>query len=91
MKKKIFLVSALVAMAMSAMFVSCKKDSKNEPSGGDINGCKCTIYWEDGETDTEKISIDDMKEYYDVTSCSKLVRVLMSDAEGVDDIKCSEY
>lgn len=35
MKKKIFLVSALVVMAMSAMFISCEKQSNN-------NLCTCT-------------------------------------------------
>ena len=39
MKKKIFLVGALVAIAMSAMFVSCNGDDQNQSNG---NLCTCT-------------------------------------------------
>ncbi|MGM9838287.1 MAG: hypothetical protein ACI30A_07375 [Paludibacteraceae bacterium] len=73
MKKQIFLVSALVAMAMSAMFVSCK--DKNEPADS-INGCMCTIEWTDGTEDSQAISLSDMKAEYGVTSCSKLEAIL---------------
>ena len=71
MKKKIFLVSALVLMAMGAMFVSCKKGSIK-------NGCTCTM--SDGYyTETEFITgaemqevADEIAEYYNVaiTTCS---------------------
>lgn len=58
MKKKIFLVSAFVAMAMSAMFVACS--SKNEPSG-----CTCDL-------DGERIYVTpyEMKEM-GMTSCAQ--------------------
>ncbi len=42
MKKKFFLIGALVAMSMSAMFVAC--GGKNEPAGPEyVDGCKCDI------------------------------------------------
>ena len=64
MKKKIFLVSAFVAMAMSAMFVACS--SKNEPS----NGCTCT-FTEGGKSYTESWDRG-MMANYGATTCSEL-------------------
>lgn len=40
MKKKFFLIGALVVMSMSAMFVAC--GGKNEPEY--VNGCRCEIF-----------------------------------------------
>jgi len=90
-------VCAVVAMAMSVMFVACK--DKNSPSGGDdsgsggsISGCSCTVY-EDGEkVGTEKITIEQMEEYYDVTTCSKLQSIVNNELEeeGIS-MRCSSY
>ena len=65
MKKKFFLVGALVVMSMSAMFVAC---NENTPA----NGCECTIT-EMGESRTERVTLAEMKENANVTTCSALV------------------
>ena len=65
MKKKMILVSTLVVMAMSAMFVAC---SGNTPT----NGCVCTIKdAASGETYKETITQAELEEE-GITSCSKL-------------------
>lgn len=81
MKKKIFLVSTLVLMSMSAMFVACdKKDDKN----GAKDGCDCT--WASGQTD--HISAAEMSGM-NATTCGELAGYLramsqnFSDGEGV--------
>jgi hypothetical protein len=80
MKKKIFLVSTLVLMAMSAMFVACDKDDKN----GAKDGCDCT--WASGQTD--HISAAEMSGM-NATTCGELAGYLramsqnFSDGEGV--------
>ena len=69
MKKRIFLVSTLVVMAFTAMFVSCKK-------GGSIeNGCTCTMTgsYASGETETVYISGEEMKEIADKLAKNDLV------------------
>lgn len=99
MKKRIMLVSTLVVMAMSAMFVACQ--DKNSPSSSseketekeEIKGCKCTVTI-DGESASEKISIDDMEEL-DVSTCSALEKLMKKEAkeEGFDDfsVTCKSY
>lgn len=67
MKKKIFLVSTLVLMAMSAMFVACEKDVLKE-------GCDCTFN-EEGETWTEHLNSAEMMNY-GATNCSALASAL---------------
>ena len=91
MKKKIFLVSALIAMAVSAMFVGCKDKNEAEDSS-DINGCKCTFYYSGEKIDTEKFDLDEMEDYYDVKTCSKLQKSLNKELEYYDySAKCKEY
>ena len=65
MKKKFFLIGALVAMSMSAMFVAC--NGKNEPT----NGCTCTIRESDGSQSREYFSKMDMAEV-GATTCGEL-------------------
>lgn len=65
MKKKFFLIGALVAMSMSAMFVACS--SKNDPT----NGCNCTIRESDGSQSSEYFSKMDMAEV-GATTCAAL-------------------
>ena len=90
MKKQFLLIGALVAMSMGVMFTACKNgQSDKEPA----NGCKCTIK-DDGETFTERFSIEDMEDYYGVTTCSKLASTIKSEAKssGVSiTINCSAY
>ena len=64
MKKKFFLIGALVAMSISAMFVAC---NQNTPT----NGCVCTMTYE-GQKMTERLTFEDMVDYYNVTTCSEL-------------------
>ena len=68
MKKKFFLIGALVAMSMSAMFVACEKDN------GLSKGCTCTTY-EGGETTTDYISPTEMMGY-GASTCSALASAL---------------
>ena len=68
MKKKFLLVGALVAIAMSAMFVACS--NKNEVK----DGCDCTIRESDA-AGTEHWSKSDM-ELQGVTTCGELAVVL---------------
>ena len=64
MKKKFFLVGALVAIAMSAMFVACS--DKN----GASNGCDCTIRDSYGSS-VEHFSKGEMAEV-GATTCGEL-------------------
>lgn len=79
MKKKIFLVSTLLVVAMSAMFVSCKKD---EPS----NGCNCRYEYDGEFLGSEFISLSDMS-YIGVKSCGALADYL-TEGDGVD-VSCT--
>lgn len=86
MKKKFFLIGALVAMSMSAMFVAC---NGNNPT----NGCKCTATY-DGETRTESITLAEMKEEFGITSCAELATIQKQQAElqGISaSVTCSAY
>ena len=88
MKKKIFLVGTLVAIAMSAMFISCEK--KDSVSKEEINGCKCS-YYADGEKYTGvRVEIEDMEDYLGVSSCSQLEKYLEREVD-LDDVSCKEY
>lgn len=69
MKKKFFLVGALVVMSMSAMFIACS--GKNEP----VNGCNCTIRESDGSQSREYFSKMDMAEV-GATTCSELASAI---------------
>ena len=93
MKKKFFYVSTIVAMAMCAMFISCEKKSSSSSSSDSeaVNGCKCS--WSvDGEVlNSERITIDEMEEYYGASSCSKLQRLISSEAGGYYDVTCKGY
>ena len=95
MKKKFLFVSALVVMAMCASLISCeKKDSVSESKDEEkeeINGCKCTVTWDDGEKETIKYDLEEMEDYFDVSTCSKLQKILLEDAEGVEKLTCKEY
>jgi len=66
MKKKIFLVGALVAFAMGAMFISC--------DGGDLqNGCTCDMTSNDGSTFTTTYTQSEMEASYGASSCGELL------------------
>ena len=76
MKKKFFLVGALVVMSMSAMFVAC---NGNNPT----NGCECTATIM-GESQTGRITLTEMKDNYGVTTCSALASTIEN--RGKDDL-----
>ena len=87
MKKKFFLIGALVAMSMSAMFVACS--GKNEPT----NGCKCVIKANGVESNTT-VTLDEMKQYYGVSTCDALASKYQSPASAAGmnmSVSCTAY
>ncbi len=60
--KKLFIVSAVMLMGVSAMFVSCKKDSIE-------NGCTCTATTNAGESEEGDVTKAEV-EKAGVKSCS---------------------
>jgi len=90
--KKMF-VSALMLMAMSVAFVACDSIS---------NGCKCTLKYANGETETNEATQEEIKKHYDVNTCSALAKQvkkeydatiagyedLVPDSEKVTSISC---
>ena len=98
MKKKIFLVSALIAMAMGVMVVSCKDKNEAEDKSEDINGCKCTFYYDGEKGGSEKFDIDEMEDYWEASTCAKLEKAIMKELtygdpeyEDYFSIKCKAY
>lgn len=90
MKKKFFLIGALVAMSMSAMFVAC---SKNDQNGADeFKGCTCEYYDpSDGSSWNEFFSASEMKSQYGASSCSALASAIQADSFGGDfSVRCHE-
>ena len=87
MKKKIFLVSTLVLMSMSAMFVACdKKDDKKE---NELKGCTCEYYIpEMCASETVSFSLAEMKSQYGANSCAELTQAIVADSYGFSS---SEY
>lgn len=86
MKKQIFLVGALVAIAMSSMFVACA--DKNAPTS--VDGCSCSITYEDGDKETVSYSKSEMEDYYDVKSCEKLAKALKEEY-AISKASCTGY
>ena len=79
MKAKLLLVSAMVVIAAAAMFVSC---NGNTPT----NGCVCTFTWE-GETETERISLETMKNH-GWSTCSQVAAAFKEEGENAS---CKAY
>jgi len=82
MKKKFFLIGALVVMSMSAMFVAC---NGNSPS----NGCSCTASYQ-GETETQSISLAEMKER-GWSTCADVTNYLRANAIPGVSVSCTAY
>ena len=73
--KKVFVISAVMLMAVSAVFVSCKKKNSDNPS----NGCTCKVYDPDyDEYETWNVTKEDMQ-YEGVSSCSALAAMIRED------------
>ena len=87
MKKKFFLGGALVAMSMSAMFVACS--DQNEPT----NGCKCVVKAYGVESNIT-VTLDEMKQVYDVSTCNALASKYQSTASATGmnmSVSCTAY
>lgn len=84
MKKKFFLVSALVVMSMSAMFVACEG---SKPT----NGCICTITDKDGEKETLRLTFEEMVDYYQATTCGELTTVIKDYIPASGTVACKGY
>ena len=88
MKKQFLLVSTIIAMTISAMFMGCKDSANNSTPE---NGCKCTFYDEDNEKlGTDKIDKDDMEDEFDVKTCSKLEKWFKEEGYG-SKTNCKSY
>lgn len=87
MKKQIFLVGALVAIAMSSMFVACA--DKNVPTPTSIDGCSCSLTSE-GEKETFSLTMSEIEEQYGVKSCEKLAKIIMEEG-WCDRVTCTGY
>ena len=89
MKKVIFTVSAVVCLAISAMFVSCESAAEN--------GCACAFTVLGEGSGSLKVDIADMKYYYAVSTCSDLASALTKEYEleygqgSIAKINCSGY
>ena len=68
MKKKVFLIGALVALSMSAMFVAC---NNNAP----VQGCTCTIKESGEPAVTDYFTLQEMAGY-GATTCSGFASAL---------------
>ncbi len=80
--KKLFIVSAVMLMGVSAMFVSCKKDSIE-------NGCTCTVSYM-GQSQTRDFTAEEVKaEGYN--SCSAIAADAKKElaSEGMGDVSVS--
>ena len=88
MKKKFFLIGALVAMSMSAMFVACSKDDKNGAS--DSTRCICTVVEYDGNSTTESFSMSDAKARWGegISSCSAITPFVEKQNPSAFSVSC---
>lgn len=86
MKKKFFLIGALVAMSMSAMFVACSKDDKN----GASDRCICTVVEYDGSSTTESFSMSDAKARWGegIGSCSAITPYVKDQNPYASSVSC---
>lgn len=84
MKKRFFLIGALVVMSMSAMFVAC---NQNPPT----NGCICTATSRDGEKEIISYTLEDMIVYEEVSTCGELTRVIKEGIAKGWSVSCKGY
>ena len=97
MKKKFMLVSAMVIMAMSAMFVACNEKKSNTPSetteedSKPANGCICTVTDKEGQKETVRVEFNDMVDYYQATTCSELSTAFKDYIAASSKVSCKGY
>lgn len=80
--KKTLLVSAMIAMSMVMMFVSCKKD--------EIKGCNCDILDSDGSRYSAALTRDQMLAGYDANDCNTLSTLIKHESEAAS-VTCTSY
>ncbi|MDR0420000.1 MAG: hypothetical protein LBH30_00890 [Prevotellaceae bacterium] len=78
MKKIILLIGCLSLLTVGIISVSCSKDDEWE-------GCKCTLYYEDGDTDTNDITAQDL-EGSGIKSCAELEDFIIDEYD--EDVRC---
>ncbi|MGM9838284.1 MAG: hypothetical protein ACI30A_07360 [Paludibacteraceae bacterium] len=97
MKKQIFLVGALVAVAMSSMFVACADKNTPDDKTKTIAGCTCTFQEEGEERETFEFTYSELVDLgLDRTSCKGAERYAQeaNDIEGIEvieDVTCKAY
>lgn len=87
MKKTIFFISAMVALAIGTMLSSCNKD-KEMVSG---NGCDCAYYEAGTLVHSEFVSLDEPEwEAYGISDCEALADYFNDgDSDGDYGYKCN--
>lgn len=93
MKKKFMLVSAMVIMAMSAMFVACNQNTPSESTDETkpANGCICTVTDKEGQKETVRVEFNDMVDYYQATTCSELATAFKDYIAASSRVSCKGY
>ncbi len=96
MKKKMILVSTLVVMAMSAMFVACNQKNQNTPSepakeSKPENGCICTVTDKEDKKETYRVEFNDMVDIYQSTTCSELATAFKDYIAASSKVSCTGY
>ena len=98
MKKQIFLVGALVAVAMSSMFVACADKNTPDDKTKVVAGCTCTYQAEGEERETFEIGLNDMPN--GITTCDGFAEYYqliawyeygLDGIELVEDVTCKAY
>lgn len=83
MKKKFFLVGALVAISLSVTFIAC--------ADAPLIGCECSVRLTDGQSTTPLMfTRQEMKDQYGVSSCVDLAKSLLGQYSG-GTVNCTAY
>ena len=83
MKKKFFLIGALVAISLSVTFIAC--------ADAPLIGCECSVRLADGQSTTPLMfTRQEMKDQYGVSSCVDLSMSLFDQFPG-GTVNCVAY
>ena len=91
MKKKIMLVSTMVVMAMSAMFVACNQNTPATQEDTMKNGCICTLTDKDGNSEMIRATFEEMVDQYQVTTCPQMANVVRDYVSANTTVSCKGY
>ncbi len=81
--KKVFVISAVMLIAISAVIISCKNKNSDNPT----NGCVCRYYDSYyGSTETWEVDLEDLL-YEGVSSCSAMAASL-NESNEVSNATC---